>query len=203
MKTYLSFVLTNLLFIVSLADSKPMLANTRENNAYIKQLENTVYYLPNGQIISLLNGSFQAQEVSFVLQKEKAIGDLNGDRIEDAVVVLSSFKQGIQSGNYLAVFITNQEKKLNNIDTLTLEDKMKIEFLKINSQQLTLNFLAYSPHDPDCCPSQKKQLKYGFDPLAKVLIPLAFQSQNEVQDSLRINRRLRNTDENNEVQIKF
>ncbi len=203
MKGYLYFLISSLFVITSLAYSNPILANMKEDKVYLEQLKNTVYYLSDGQIISLLDGRSQYQGLSFLLQETIAVGDLNGDTIQDAVGVLTTLRQGVQVGNYLAFFIANREGKLKNIDTFNLEDKIKLETINIQSQELTLNFFAYLARDFPCCPSQKKQLKYSFDPLSKTLIPLAMKSEKQPQDSWRINRRFRDIEENNELQIKF
>ncbi|MEA5535228.1 hypothetical protein [Crocosphaera sp. XPORK-15E] len=203
MKTYIFALIISLFSMIPWLDIQATEVNLDNRDSLLQQLKNAVYSLPDGQKIALLDGRSQYHNLSFILQEKVAIGDINGDAIQDAIVVLTSFQQGIQVGNYLAVFIANQEKQFNNLDTLKLQDNITLEMINIEAQQLTINFLAYSPRDLVCCPSQKKQLKYDFDPISKTLIPLSMETRNKPQDSLRINRRSREIEENNELQIKF
>lgn len=136
-------------------------------------------------------------------REEIAIGKINNDEFNDAAVVLSKFRQGVQIANHLAILIANPYEKLKNTDTLDLDKNIKLKTLRIQSRHLLLEFLAYSNTESHCCSIQKKRLKYGFDFGSQLLVPLSVEAQNKSPNSLQINSSSRQTDENYQIQIKF
>ena len=50
--------------------------------------------------------------------------DINDDRLEYFVVILTELHQGIQVNNYLAVFLGSYQQGLKNVDTLLIDNQI-------------------------------------------------------------------------------
>jgi heat shock protein HslJ len=83
-----------------------------------------------------------------------AFGDLNGDGLEDAVVLLVESSGGSGSFVYMAALL-NQSGNAFNIATQFLSDRARVEALAIAEGVITLEMVAHGPEDPMCCPSQQ------------------------------------------------
>lgn len=82
-----------------------------------------------------------------------ALGDLNGDGLEDAAVILGVNCGG--SGVFESlVVVLNAGGVTQQIGRDELGDRVQVNSLKITSGQLTLDMLVQGPNDPLCCPTQ-------------------------------------------------
>jgi hypothetical protein len=112
------------------------------------------------------SGATQIDRVTFV---SSSWGDLNGNGIEDAAVILVAQTGG--SGSFyslVSVFNDNGTPKQAGADYLG--DRIKLESMKIEQGQIVVNMLVAGPKDPLCCPSQKVTRTYAMRSGSLVLL---------------------------------
>lgn len=81
-------------------------------------------------------------------------GDLNGDGQPDAVVFLVSNSGGSGTFTYLAIVAADGEKPVNLATTL-LGDRVQVQSVELDDDQITVQMLTQGPDDPMCCPTQQ------------------------------------------------
>ena len=111
-------------------------------------------------VIKLADGIFEQaiQNSSAKLQVnyvDSAMGDLNGDGVEDAVVLLAINTGGTGTFMQLAA-ILNQDGELKHLDTADLGDRTKINSIQIEGGTINVQAIVHSDTDPLCCPSLEK-----------------------------------------------
>jgi heat shock protein HslJ len=91
-----------------------------------------------------------------------ALGDLNGDGVDDAVVVLVESSGG--SGNFRCLAaVLNQNGSPENVATQLIGDREQVQSVTIDDAEISVNALTHGPEDPMCCPTQEVTLTYRFD----------------------------------------
>jgi heat shock protein HslJ len=90
------------------------------------------------------------------------LDDLNGDGLDDAVVVLVENSGGSGNFRYLAV-VLNRDGNPENVATQSLGDRVQIQSVTIDGTEITVKAVAHGPDDPMCCPTQEVTLTYSFD----------------------------------------
>ena len=108
-----------------------------------------------------VEGGSSRESVHFVDSLTR-FGDLNGDGINDAIVILLENSGGSGVFIYMAVVLSQDEKAIN-VATKSLSDRTQIESISINSKEIVLTLLTHGPDDPMCCPSQKEIKKYELE----------------------------------------
>lgn len=89
------------------------------------------------------------------LLEPAAFGDLNADGAEDAVVGISTQNGG--TGHFVELAaVLNRGGAPQNVDMLSLGDRVVIEQARIESGLVTLNMRVHSASDGLCCPSQSE-----------------------------------------------
>ncbi|MFN5952142.1 MAG: hypothetical protein ACK6A9_04270 [Dolichospermum sp.] len=137
----------------------------------VTTLDNTTYRynhdLPEGPVsVTLKNGEYENKRAfSFVMRQNLPIGrgDINGDGIQDAVVVLRSGTYRYRyAGLYIAI-VLNKRGQAYNVDTIEVgadkEDVLNI-IVRRGVVQVTLRTLQGS--DPACCPTGKVVKYYRY-----------------------------------------
>jgi len=81
-----------------------------------------------------------------------ARGDLDGDGIAEAVVVLDSWTGGSGVFSYIAVVSGSTGKALNTATQL-LGDRVQVRELRIDDGKVVVDLRGPGPDDPSCCPS--------------------------------------------------
>lgn len=128
-------------------------------------LENMLYTLP-GFVdrepfsFQLEDGEFQSGEdpaaIDFInvrLGDVIAFGDLNGDDLPDAAVILAANYGG--TGVFVwVVAVLNQNGKAEQAAAFLIDDRPMIEQLSIENSRILLEGLVHGPSDPGCCPNQ-------------------------------------------------
>jgi uncharacterized membrane protein len=119
-------------------------------------LKNMTYRVAalNNITVELKNGSFvnatHTIEVSMLL--DPAIGDLNGDSVDDALVVLSASGGG--SGTYIeAIAMIMKDGSLTQIPSYSLGDRWSIGAISIEKGVGILQVLVHNDEDALCCPT--------------------------------------------------
>lgn len=89
-----------------------------------------------------------------------AYGDLNGDAVEDAAVILESNTAGTGVFYELAVVI-DEDGTLTNVATTLLGDRVAINDLDIVDGQIVVDMITQGPDDAACCPTLEVQQSYA------------------------------------------
>jgi hypothetical protein len=126
-------------------------------------LENMLYTLP--AFVDREPFSFQLEDGEFYgdpaaidfinvrLGDVIAFGDLNGDDLPDAAVILAANYGG--TGVFVwVVAVLNQNGKAEQAAAFLIDDRPMIEQLSIENSRILLEGLVHGPSDPGCCPNQ-------------------------------------------------
>jgi len=115
----------------------------------------------NNKKIKLADGKYQekaqagaATETVVALYSKYALGDLNGDGVEDAAVVLVSSGGGSGSFYELAA-VLNQGGAPKHVASESLGDRIKLKSLSIKAGAMAVEMVTHGPQDPLCCPTLK------------------------------------------------
>ncbi len=166
-------------------------------NNYINRLKYSLFYLPDGEVISLSKGRYiNSQNTVFVLHKTLVKADINDDLLEDFVVILTELHQGIQVNNYIAVFLGSYQEGLKNVDTLLIDNQIEFKNMTFQDKILTVEFITYHP-------LQQKILKYQFDQQSNILVPLTIETEKSPQNIIIIERDYNGIEDNDSIQIQF
>jgi len=112
------------------------------------------------------DGATQVNRVTYV---QSARGDLNGDGVEDAAVVLALNTGGSGTFVYLLpVIMVDGSAQQYGLDLLG--DRVRIESLSVADGKIALQMLSFGPNDPMCCPSQKAERTYVVQPAGSLVL---------------------------------
>lgn len=132
-------------------------------------LKNLTYQLDDFQIqAAFQDGSYSGvgqdgqSQLRGQLMEPFAFGDLNGDGLEDAVVILTLNGGGTGTFFYL-VALLNQGGVPVQAAVASVGDRQVVNSLQIAEGKITLDFLTQGPNDGMCCPSQHKLRSYVLD----------------------------------------
>ena len=132
-------------------------------------LKNFTYTLESssGSQVTLVDGSFKSESpgnlgtASGQLVKS-ALGDLNGDGVQDAAVTLAVNTGGSGTFHELIVLLSQDGKAVQAAD-LFLEDRLAEKTLTIADGLITLEMVRHAPTDPLCCPTQNAVTVYRYE----------------------------------------
>lgn len=167
-----------------------------QNNEINNLLKDTIYYLPDGEMITLSKGRYETENKLFVVSEKVATADINNDQYPDFFVIITELTQGVQVNNYIAVLLGDKNRKLDNVDTLFVDTEIDLKNLKWQEQVLTVEFMADSPE-------QQKKLRYHFDIESETLIPLTLQAEKTPGNILRIEQDSNNREDDPSIQIQL
>jgi len=83
----------------------------------------------------------------------RALGDLDGDRLDEAVAVLTYNAGGSASFSYLAV-MARLNGSVRNIATVALGDRVQLRSVRINGGKLLVSAVRAGVNDAACCPGE-------------------------------------------------
>jgi hypothetical protein len=84
----------------------------------------------------------------------RAYGDLNGDGVEDAAVLLATNTGG--SGVFVDLAaVCDHRGKPQDTARFFLGDRVKPERVEIVGEEIVLSLLVHGPDDPLCCPTER------------------------------------------------
>jgi len=121
-------------------------------------LKNATYMLPfYGRTVTLTDGVYRedsgAEIYSANLIGAAAFGDLNGDGLEDAAVIL--VESGGGTGQFESVVVmVNQSGVPAQAGVAQLGDRVQVNSLAIQDGRVMLDMLVQGPNDALCCPTQ-------------------------------------------------
>jgi heat shock protein HslJ len=130
------------------ADSAPLL----------KDLKNATYsgFDAVKSPVTLKDGRWEstAKRQSITLVGDmRAVGDLNGDGAEEAVVLLAEGTGGSGERIYAAV-VSNQNSRFRNVATALVGDRVKPRWLRISDRAILLDVVQAGASEPMCCPTE-------------------------------------------------
>jgi hypothetical protein len=131
----------------------------------VSKLANMTYRLVEGKsvtAVTLVGSKGQTNEEDggeqFWLDEHVAFGDLDGDAVDDAVVVLVSSGGG--SGIfYQLVAVTQRNGIVETPAVKSLGDRIMINQINITNRIVTVDMITHGPDDPSCCPTERQVLK--------------------------------------------
>ena len=133
----------------------------------MEQLKNTTYKAAFFEEDHELRDGHWERQVQFSALKvvetldlmTAAFGDLNGDGIPDAAVVLGASGGG--SGGFMELApVLNRGGRPVSLDTVGLGDRSRIQSLTISNGKIAVSMLISAESDPSCCPTHKVQRTY-------------------------------------------
>ena len=128
-------------------------------------LSNATYDLPDFGSFQLQGGKYEkstgsgASQVNQAFFQTMALGDLDGDTVDDAVVVIAINTGGSGSFFYL-VAVLNQDGKPTQAGQDLLGDRVQVSSLSVADGRIVIDMKVAGPSDPLCCPSLPVQRTY-------------------------------------------
>jgi len=83
----------------------------------------------------------------------RLVGDLDGDGLDDAVVLLTYSTGGTGAWSYLAV-VARATGVLRNVATVALGDRVQVRSARIAGGTLSVSTVRAGPNDAACCPGE-------------------------------------------------
>ncbi|GEM_PF-1413101 len=126
-----------------------------------EQLMNGIYlseFVPGGKVtladgkFEVATGSAATEKVTAVLLEPIASGDLDGDGMADAAVILSVNTGGTGAFRELHVML-NQDGQPVHAAAIPLGDRVQIKVLAIQHGAIIVDMLTHGPKDALCCPT--------------------------------------------------
>ena len=137
-------------------------ASTRALPPTVEELKNATYAglgerlgpvtLANGRWTGAPPASGAASRPSVQLADDfRVVGDLDGDGLEEAVVVLTYSSGGTGVLSFLAV-VTREDGTLRNVATTALGDRVQVRSARIDGGRLLVSAVRAGENDAACCP---------------------------------------------------
>ncbi len=164
MRNYVSVALTGCLLVPLSActpdDVPPPETPTELSATVLRSATYTSLYVEEGEVL-LESGMFEdtARRVVVFFQPEYAVGDLDGDGVPDAAVVLATETGGAGTFVDLAV-VLNRDGRPENFATAFLGDRVPVERIRIVDGEIQLDLTMHGPADAMCCPSLEVTRKF-------------------------------------------
>lgn len=138
----------------------------------VDQLMNAEYQLVaqnSHQTVKLVNGSYQngndptsVDYVSVTLAEFMAFGDMNGDGVSDAAVLLAENYGG--TGVFVSVIaMINKNGQPVQAASELVDDRPIMNSITIQDGQIYLDVIVHGPNDPGCCAAQPNKRIYIYE----------------------------------------
>jgi hypothetical protein len=110
--------------------------------------------------VKLIDGRFEsnsdhasADYVNVSMGQQVGYGDLNGDGVQDAAIIIGENYGG--TGDFVSVVaMLNQDGQPVFAGSAGVDDRPKINSLSIQDGEILLDALIHGPNDPGCCAAQ-------------------------------------------------
>jgi uncharacterized lipoprotein YbaY len=161
-----------------------------------EQLANAIYQGIYDEPVQLTDGEYvgepfveggASRPTVTLLDQFTAQGDLNGDGVEDAAVVLAENSGGSGTFIYLAAVVNQDGQPVNQATTL-LGDRVQIDSVVIDNGDVAVSMVTHGPDDPMCCPTQQviKSYQLQGDQLVETSSQVAGGEAGEAEASTEI-----------------
>lgn len=127
----------------------------------VDRLQNATYKDILDEPVTLSDGRFEGEPFASDSASRPVItsvpgmiaaGDLNGDEIDEALVVLAHSSGGSGVFMYLAV-VSDDLGNPENTATISLGDRVRVNALAIQDGRVIADLVEHGPDDPMCCPT--------------------------------------------------
>lgn len=126
----------------------------------LEQLQNGTYLsdLVQGGKVTLTDGRFEGPiagtkfKATVTLSPQIASGDLNGDGLFDAAVILATNTGGTGIFRDLHAML-NREGQAVDVAAIVLGDRVQIKSLAIQEGEIVVDMMMHGPKDGLCCPT--------------------------------------------------
>jgi hypothetical protein len=135
----------------------------------VNQLKNSKYFIPSwenphqGEWVQLHNGEFSRKDPDnflYVGMVDVALGHLAHNQSKDAAVIYG-YNTGGSGFFVMLCAVINENGQLKNTAPVDLEDRVKINSLRLEAGKIIVDLVVHGPKDPACCPTVKKIAKYA------------------------------------------
>jgi len=144
------------------AGSAPITLDALRNGTYLSD------WTQSG-IVTLNNAEYRepaapgsATETVVRMSEYVAFGDLTGNGVDDAAVILITDPGGSGTFFDLAVMINKNGAPIN-IASIPLGDRVQIKSLAIQNGEIVVNQIAHGPDDAMCCPTQEETKRFSLN----------------------------------------
>ena len=96
------------------------------------------------------------------LREPLAFGDLDGDGVDDAAVVLT-YNGGGSGTFYGLLAVVNENGAPLHVASIGLGDRIRLNSLAITAGVITVKMVAHGPNDGLCCPTQETTATFRLD----------------------------------------
>lgn len=130
----------------------------------LDKLRNGTYYDPySSRTVTLKDGAYSEgtspNSYSVQMLDVVAFGDLNGDGVDDAAIILAESSGG--SGVFESVVAVLDSGGIPYpVGQAVLGDRYKVNSASISAGAISLDMLVQGPNDPMCCPTQPEVQTY-------------------------------------------
>jgi hypothetical protein len=124
------------------------------------RMDGTDYVLVDGVFAEPAAPGSATMTMVAIHEEWTAFGDINGDGVDDAAVVLYFDPGGSGLFRYLAAVVNVMGTPVNQATTL-LGDRVKVTTLGIDDQVIKMDVVTHGPDDPMCCPTEQR--KWGYE----------------------------------------
>lgn len=151
--------------------------------------------------VQLKGGSFTDGEKSISLLPQVAIGDLNGDHVDDAAVLLA--ENGGGTGDFVSlVVIVSQDGQNIQVGSALIDDRPVIESLTIENGAILLEALIHGINDPMVSPTLKVNQTYKLLENNLMMVSQVSTMQGGTERSITIDAPLDGSEVSGNVQLK-
>ena len=130
----------------------------------VEELKNTTYAGLDERLgpVTLMNGRWTgappaagaaSRPIVELADDFRVVGDLDGDHLDDAVVVLTYRPGGTATLSFLAV-VTRTGGILRNVATIALGDRVQVRSVRIEAGRLLASAVRAGANDAACCPGE-------------------------------------------------
>jgi len=135
----------------------------------VKNAKVQLVFQDKHQIVQLTNGAYQSTAdvsspdfMSITLASQMAFGDLNGDGVGDAAVLLAENYGG--SGTFVSLLaMLDQKDQPVQAGSALIDDRPNINSLSIQNGQILLDVMVHGPNDPRCCAAQPTRQTFHYE----------------------------------------
>ena len=170
MQQSIRLALAGALLTALVAGALPAAASPAAQSAELtaEALANATYssdYAATGEI-TLVDGQAEeeiapgsASKLVVTLIEPTAFGDLNGDGVDDAAVLLASNSGG--SGTFIDLHaVLNENGEPVDAASAFLGDRVQVNSLVIEDGEIIVDMITQGPNDAMCCPTQQETRTY-------------------------------------------
>jgi len=138
-----------------------LLACSPERAPTTEELRNTTYHAVLDEPVTLQDGVYEgppytgmsaSRPTVTLLEAPMVTGDITGNRVDDAVVMLATNMGGSGVFFHLAV-VRNHGGATQHIGMIPLGDRVKVTSLEVVDGTIVANLVEHGPGDPMCCPT--------------------------------------------------